>query len=67
MVSKTIHISLFIEVDLPRGLLDPFSLNVIFNVDNIVMSLADRGHPLHPVTGEGELVNKRSRVLSSRV
>ena len=53
MVSKTIRICSFIEVDLPRGLLDPFSLNVIFNVDNIVISLADRGHPLHPVHRRG--------------
>ena len=53
MVSKTIHISSFIEVDLPRGLLDPFSLNVIFNIDNVVISLADRGHPLHTVHRRG--------------
>ena len=49
---KTLHICSFIEVDLPRGLLDPFSLNVIFNVDNIVISLADRGASPSPGSPE---------------
>ena len=49
MVSETIHICSFIEVNLPWGLLDPFSLDDIFNVDNVMISLAHQRHPLHPV------------------
>ena len=41
-------------------------LNNTFIINYVVISLADRGHPLNSLTGDGEFVNNRSRALSWR-
>ena len=45
----------------------PFSLNVILNIYNMVISFANRGISLTLFTGDGTSVKSRSRVLSNCV
>ena len=67
MVTKTIHVRSFVEENLSRGLLNTLSLNVVLNIDYVMICLVDRGHPFNSMTGDGEFVSRRPRVLFSRV
>ena len=67
VVFKADHVCTFIEIDLACCLFYSFSLNVILNIYNVVISFADRGHPLDSIHRGWGVSKKQVKSLSLRV